>query len=100
MILETFGTGNAPTAEWFIELLAQTIQRGVTIVNVTQCVGGGVAMELYETGKGLQQVGVLSGYNMTTEAAVTKLMLLLGNSLQKDDVIQGMLKSKSGEFNG
>ena len=100
VILETFGTGNAPTAEWFIELLAQTIQRGVTIVNVTQCVGGGVAMELYETGKGLQQVGVLSGYNMTTEAAVTKLMLLLGNSLQKDDVIQGMLKSKSGEFNG
>ena len=98
VVLETFGTGNAPTADWFINLLSETIARGITIVNVTQCVGGGVAMELYETGKRLQQVGVLSGYDMTTEAAVTKLMLQLGNSDQKESVVQGMLVSKSGEF--
>ena len=98
VLLETFGTGNAPTADWFINLLSETIARGITIVNVTQCVGGGVAMELYETGKRLQQVGVLSGHDMTTEAAVTKLMLQLGNSDQKEGVVQGMLKSKSGEF--
>ena len=98
VLLETFGTGNAPTADWFINLLSETIARGITIVNVTQCVGGGVAMELYETGKRLQQVGVLSGHDMTTEAAVTKLMLQLGNSDQKESVVQGMLKSKSGEF--
>ena len=98
VILETFGTGNAPTADWFINLLSETIARGVTVVNVTQCVGGGVAMELYETGKRLQQAGVISGHDMTTEAAVTKLMLLLGNCQQKDDVAKSMLLSKNGEF--
>ena len=100
VILETFGTGNAPTSDWFIDLLRGTIARGITVVNVTQCVGGAVAMELYETGKRLQQAGVLSGYDMTTEAAVTKLMLCLGNCDDAQEVSEQMTTSKSGEFIG
>lgn len=100
VILETFGTGNAPTSDWFIDLLRGTIARGITVVNVTQCVGGAVAMELYETGKRLQQAGVLSGYDMTTEAAVTKLMLCLGNCDDAEGVSEQMTTSKSGEFIG
>lgn len=99
VVLETFGTGNAPTSDWFIDTIAGVVDKGVTVVNVTQCVGGSVAMELYQTGVKLQNAGVISGYNMTTEAAVTKLMLVLGNCSQKTDVAKAMLNSKSGEFN-
>lgn len=99
VVLETFGTGNAPTSDWFIDTIAGVVDKGVTVVNVTQCVGGSVAMELYQTGVKLQNAGVISGYNMTTEAAVTKLMLVLGNCSQKTEVAEAMLNSKSGEFN-
>lgn len=99
VVLETFGTGNAPTSDWFIDTIAGVVDKGVTVVNVTQCVGGSVAMELYQTGVKLQSAGVISGYNMTTEAAVTKLMLVLGNYSQKTEVAKAMLNSKSGEFN-
>lgn len=81
VILETYGSGNAPTEEWFVELLKKTISRGVVIVNVTQCIGGSVSMGQYETSTQLKKIGVVSGKDITTEAAVAKMMYLLAKEL-------------------
>ena len=96
--METYGTGNAPTAEWFIETLRSAIERGVAVVNITQCQGGAVAMQLYETGRQLQEAGVICGYDMTTEAAVTKLMWLLGQGLSREELVVAMESSLRGEL--
>lgn len=81
IILETYGSGNAPTEEWFMDLIRKTISRGVVVVNVTQCIGGSVSMGQYETSTQLKKMGVISGKDITTEAAVAKVMYLLAKDL-------------------
>lgn len=76
IVLRTFGSGNAPQHPWFLRLLKRASERGVVIVNISQCVAGTVEMKRYGAGYQLQDIGVVSGYDSTVEAAVTKLMYL------------------------
>lgn len=81
VILETYGAGNTTTQQWFIDLLKQTIKNGIPIINVTQCSGGSVMMGQYETSSQLKHIGLISGKDITTEAALTKLMFMLGENI-------------------
>lgn len=77
VILETYGSGNAPTEKWFLNSIEKAIQKGIHIVNVTQCSGGSVILGKYEASEHLRRMGIINGKDITTEAAVTKMMILL-----------------------
>lgn len=98
VVLETYGSGNAPRKPWFIKQLIEATKRGIVIVNVTQCSAGSVEMDRYETGLQLLQAGILSGYDSTTESTVTKLMFLLGHGLPPEEVRKMMKISIAGEI--
>ena len=98
VILETYGSGNAPTDKWFIDLLVEAIARGIIIYNVTQCYQGSVEIGKYETSADLGRIGVIGGYDITTESALTKLMFLLGCEYSNEKVIQLLQTSIRGEM--
>lgn len=98
VVLETYGSGNAPTDIYFISILQKAIQSGVHIVNVTQCSGGSVNMGHYETSTMLKEIGVISGADITTEAAITKMMFLLGQEVSASEFKTLFESSLCGEL--
>jgi len=98
IVLETFGSGNATSEDWFLSLLKKAIDKEVVIVNVTQCKGGGVDQSKYESGNSLEAIGVISGGDITFEAAITKLMLLLGDKKSAEKIKTKFLSPLCGEL--
>ena len=97
VVLETFGSGNSPLFPWFTSLLQDAINRGIVILNVSQCLFGSVEMHRYKNGQKLKKLGVLSGHDLTTEAALAKMMYLFGRKLDTTEVCRLMQVPLCGE---
>ena len=98
VIMETYGCGNAPSKEWFLNLVRQAASSGKILLNVTQCLSGTVDMNLYSNGKALLDAGVVSGYDSTTESALGKLFFLLGQTDDNPTVKRLLNKNFRGEI--
>lgn len=98
VILESYGAGNAPTDSWFIDSLTTAIKKGIKIINVTQCAAGTVLLGHYETSDKLKSIGVISGKDITTEAAIAKLMYLLAQKIPNHQFEEAFLTSLRGEI--
>ena len=98
IVLETFGAGNATRSSWFLKMLEQTVKRGVPILNISQCPAGKIEPGKYETGEGLKKAGVLNGSDLTFEAAVTKMMVVLGLKLSYKKTCAMLTESIRGEM--
>lgn len=98
LVIESYGSGNAMTHDWFTNALKKHIDDGLVIYNVSQCMGGSIVEGLYETSKKLTEVGVISGHDITTEAALTKLMHLLGNETNLDEIKRKLSIPLRGEL--
>lgn len=97
VVLETFGSGNASTEKKFLHIIENAVKKGIIIYNITQCAAGSVDMGHYETSVDLVKMGVIGGYDITTESALTKMMFLLGN-FDKEEVKEKLSQSLRGEI--
>lgn len=91
VIMETYGAGNAPSKEWFIDIVKEAASMGKILMNVTQCIAGSVNMDIYATGKSLKEAGVMNGYDSTVESALGKLFYLMG-LFQDNLLVKSMLE--------
>lgn len=98
VVLETYGSGNSPSESWFINSLEKAVKKGIIILNVSQCNGGRVMQGRYQTSKDLKKIGVLSGGDITTEAAITKMMFLLANEADDTEIRRKLVTPMIGEM--
>ena len=98
VILETYGSGNAPSRPWFLSLVREAASRGKILLNVTQCLSGDVDMDIYATGRALKDAGVICGHDITTESALGKLFYLMGEHADNEKVKDLLEKNLKGEI--
>lgn len=98
VVLESFGSGNIPSAHWLLKVLEEAIARDVVVLNVSQCMGGEAVQGKYKVSEKLEDIGVVNGFDLTTEAALTKMMYVLGQNLSLKNTISELITPISGEM--